>query len=161
MVNGYYYAAFDTVSMECYDPPPGARTDGSKSYIYTDNIMTNQSIEITNDDHILGSFLATGLDMSKGDTKNDGGDVATIPGLSGTGPGSSNHDNGTSSGDPSNSGSGDPLQGTVTATGTGSAATGFVQDSGNGAAPIGNNPEQVLQGSLFAVMVAMVALCVL
>ena len=161
MVNGYYYASFDSVEMECYDPPSGARVDGKKSYIYTDNAMTNQSIEITDDDHILGSFLASGIDMDKGDTKS-GGDVATIPGLVGSGPGSNAHDNATTT----SSGTDDnPMQGTVTAVGTGSAATGFVQNdgggSGSGASHIGGNSEQVLQGSLFAVVVAIIALCVL
>ena len=159
MVNGYYYAAFDSVEMDCYDPPPGARIDGSKSYIYTDSSMTNQSIDISNDPTVLGSFLATGLDMNKGGDKPQSSDVATIPGLVGSGPGSSNHDNGTAA---SSSGSNNPYQGTVVATGTGSAATGFVQDQGsNGAAPLGGNGEQALQGSLFAVVVAIIGLCVL
>ena len=165
MVNGYYYAAFDSVEMECYDPPPGAREDGKKSYVYTDTAMTNASIEITDDDHILKSFLASGIDMGKGDgTDSDGpaqsSDVATIPGLSGAGPGSSNHDNGTAS---TTDDSGNPLQGTVTATGTGSAATGFVQDpdSDSGAGYAGGNSEHALQGSLFAVVVAIIGLCVL
>lgn len=172
MVNGFYYAAFDSVEMECYDPPPGARSTGDKSYIYTDAIMTNQSIEITDDDHILGSFLATGLDMDKGDTTKDdpeASDVATIPGLTGTGPGSNNHDNGTDGTDgtdssPGSDDSGDGLQGTVTQTGTSSAATGFVQgepDQDSGAGQIGGHSEHVLQGSLFAVIVAIIALCML
>lgn len=162
MVNGYYYAAFDKVSMECYDPPSGTRAPGDKSYVYTDTIMSNQSIEITDDDHILGSFLASGLDMDKGMKGPQESDVATIPGLTGAGPGSNNHDNGSTT--DGNSDSGNGLQGTVVATGTGSAATGFVQgngDSTNGAIQIGTNSEHVLQGSLFAVVVAIVALCVL
>jgi hypothetical protein len=166
MVNGYYYAAFDSVRMECYDPPPGARTKGDKSYIYTDTTMSNQSIEITDDDHILGSFLATGLDMDKGESPQES-DVATIPGLTGAGPGSNNHDNGTdASGNGGSSDSGNGLQGTVVATGSGSAATGFVQGDGdssnsNGAIQLGAHSEHALQGSVFAVVVAIVALCVL
>jgi Glycosyl hydrolases family 16 len=162
MVNGYYYAAFDSVEMQCYDPPPGARTEGDKSYIYTDVAMTNASVEITNDDTILASFLASGIDMNKGNKTGNSpqsSDVATIPGLTGTGPGSNNHDNGTSSSD-----SGNGLQGTSVATGTGSASTGFVQGdggTGNGASHVGGNGEQVLQGSLFAVVVAIIGLCVL
>jgi hypothetical protein len=162
-VNGYYYAAFDSVSMECYDPPSGARVDGDKSYIYTDTTMSNQSIEITDDDHILGSFLATGLDMDKGESPQES-DVATIPGLSGAGPGSNNHDNSTDSSGNGGADSGNGLQGTVVATGGGSAATGFVQgdgDSSNGAIQLGAHSEHALQGSVFAVVVAIVALCVL
>ena len=168
MINGYYYASFDSVEMQCYDPPPGAREDGKKSYVYTDTSMTNASIEITDDDHILKSFLASGIDMDKGDgtdeDKPQTSDVATIPGLTGAGPGSSNnqHDNGTSSSSGTDD-SGNPMQGTVVATGSGSSATGFVQDpdSDSGAAHIGGNSEHVLQGSLFAVVVAIIGLCVL
>ena len=169
MVNGYYYAAFDSVEIDCYDPPSGANIQGSTSYVYTDDAMANSSVEITNKNTILGSFLATGLEPGEGNATSSGStpakssDVATIPGLTGSGPGSNGDrgDNGTasSSGTSDSGGSG----GTYTATGTGSASTGFVQGNGgsNGAAQIGGNSEQVLQGSVFAVVVAIVALCVL
>lgn len=129
--------------------------------------MMNTSIEITNDDHILGSFLASGIDMSKGEEQDPkASDVATIPGLVGSGPGSNNHDNATTTAGPDGSSdSGNGLQGTVVATGTGSAATGFVQsdgsDSSSGAAPLVAGNEHALQGSLFAVVVAIIGLCVL
>ena len=66
MVNGYYYAAFDSVETQCYDPPPGARSTGDKSYIYTDVSMTNQSIEIT-DDQAPTNFVADGPEKAQRD----------------------------------------------------------------------------------------------
>jgi len=57
MVNGYYYASFDSVEIDCYDPPSGANVQGSKSYVYTDDSMSNSSIEITDKNTILGSFF--------------------------------------------------------------------------------------------------------
>jgi beta-glucanase (GH16 family) len=166
MVNGYYYAAFESVEINCYDPPSGANVQGDASYIYTDSSMTNQSIEITDKTVVLGSLLGTGTNPGNSTSSDSpkSSNVATIPGLSGAGPGSdgsrgSNDTSGSGSSGSGDSGSG----GSYTATGTGSAATGFVQgdDGSNGAAALGSNPEHALQGSLFAVVVAIVALCVL
>ena len=57
MENGYYYARFQEVSVQCYDPPSGAQTKGSKSYKYTDAAGTNNTVAITNDQVILGSLI--------------------------------------------------------------------------------------------------------
>lgn len=158
MVNGYYYAAFDSVSVQCYDPPSGANVQGTKSYVYTDDSLTNLSVAITNNNTVLSSFQATGLNLTIGETDSDSGTKNnTVPGISGAGPGSNGQRGGGDSSDASASGS------SQTATATGSASTGFVQGSGgqNGASTIGGSSEKVLQGSLFAVIVAIVGLCVL
>lgn len=60
MANGYYYAAFDSVSIQCYNPPSGANVQGSQSYIIADKAATNASVEITNQNTILKSFLGSG-----------------------------------------------------------------------------------------------------
>lgn len=176
MTNGYYYAAFDSVSIECYDPPAGANVQGSKSYIYTDAAMTNNTVEITNNNTVLKSLLGSGRNMSadypsksasaSGSSKTS--DVATVPGLTGAGPGTNGQrgDNATESGDSGDSSSGTETSGSDTSTATGSASTGFVQGDGgssnsNGARQIGGNSESMLKGSLFAVVVAVVGLCVL
>ncbi|EXJ87141.1 murein transglycosylase [Capronia epimyces CBS 606.96] len=171
MTNGYYYATFDEVSIECYDPPSGANVNGTKSYIYTDKSMTNSTVEITNDNTILKSFLATGTNMSAGYASSSASasgtakssDVATIPGLTGAGPGT-NGQRGDNSSDSSDSAS-SSVSGSATASATGSASTGFVQGDGgsgsNGAAQYGGNSESVLRGSLFAVVVALVGLCIM
>lgn len=171
MQNGYYYATFDQVSIQCYDPPSGANTSGTKSYVFNNDAMTNNTVEITNDNTILKSFLATGLNMSAGDSSASASasgsaktsDVETVPGLSGGGTGN-NGQRGDNNSDSSSASSGNSGSGSASA--TGSASTGFVQGSGsnsdsNGASQIGGNGEAVLRGSLFAVVVALVGLCVL
>ena len=157
----YYYASFSEVDIQCYDPPAGANSQGSKSYIYTDPAGTNSSVEITNDNTVLKSLLGTGTNMSasypsaassaSGSAQTSG--VATIPGLSGAGPGT----NGQRGDNTTSSASG----GSATGSGSGSASTGgFVQGpSGSSGAP--PRQETVLQGSFFAVLVAIVALIVL
>lgn len=161
----YYYAAFSEVDIQCYDPPEGANEQGSKSYIYTDAAGTNNTVQITNENTVLKSLLGSGTNMSanypsaassaSGSTQTS--NVATIPGLTGAGPGT----NGQRGDNDTASGSGDS-GGSSTGSGSGSASTGgFNQgnpDESSGAPP---RQETVLQGSLFAVLVAIVALVVL
>ncbi len=161
MANGYYYAAFSEVDIQCYDPPSGANVQGSKSYIYTNAAGTNNTVEVTNDNTVLKSLLGTGTNMSasypsaasasgSAATSN----VATIPGLSGAGPGTNGQrgDASSSVGSPS---------GTSSAGGSASSG-GFMQgnggDQGSSAPP---RQEAVLQGSFFAVLVAIIGLLVL
>jgi hypothetical protein len=66
MQNGYYYAMVKSVSVECYDPPSGAKGSGSKSYVYTDRAATNNTVELSNKQVILGSLYATGEDPQEG-----------------------------------------------------------------------------------------------
>lgn len=165
MTNGYYYAAFDSVSVECYDPPTGAKGSGNKAYIYTDKAMTNLTVEMTNDNTVLKSLLGTGTNMSADYAHASASDVATVPGLTGAGPGTNGQrpDNGSDSSSSSGSNDGGDNSGSNTASTTGSASTGFIQGGGgaNGAGQIGGNSETALKGSLFAVIVAIVGLCVL
>ncbi|KIX04468.1 uncharacterized protein Z518_05336 [Rhinocladiella mackenziei CBS 650.93] len=168
MTNGYYYAAFDEVSIECYDPPTGANINGSKSYIYTSTDMTNNTVEITDENTVLKSLLGTGTNMSadypsssaSASGSAQSSDVATVPGLTGAGPGT----DGQRSDNETDSSGSDSGSGSSTASSTGSASTGFVQGDGgdsSGAGPVGGKSESVLRGSLFAVVVALVGLCVL
>jgi hypothetical protein len=66
MQNGYYYAMVKSVSVECYDPPSGAKGDGSKSYIYTDRAATNNTVELSDKLVVLGSLYASGEDPQEG-----------------------------------------------------------------------------------------------
>ena len=82
--------------------------------------------------------------------------VATVPGLSGAGPGTNGQRGSSSSGSGSNSGN-------AVSGASGSASTGFVQSppvakTGSGAS---QGTEKVLQGSLFAVLVAVVGILVM
>jgi beta-glucanase (GH16 family) len=167
MQNGYYYATFDEVSVQCYDPPTNANVNGSKSYIFTNDALTNSTVEITDENTVLKSFLATGLNVTAGDASASASasgsaktsNVETIPGLSGGGTGN-NGQRGDNSTDSSSSSSD---SGSTSASATGSASTGFVQGdgSGSGAGQLGGNSEAVLRGSLFAVVIAVIGLCVL
>lgn len=159
MTNNYYHADFKNLKTECYDPPSGAKKTGDKSYIFTDRAMTNQSVEITDKDTVLGSFQATGLKMDLGKNEDKKNTTGSIPGQSGSGPSNADHsDDGSSSSSDSGSGSG-----SGTSSGEGSASTGFVQGNGgmDNGAPSQGAPEQIMQGSLFAALVAIVGLCVL
>lgn len=172
MTNGYYYAAFEEVTIECYDPPAGSNVNGKNAYIFTDKIMTNRSVEVTDDNTVLKSLLGSGTNMSAdyphASASASASDVETVPGLSGAGPGTNGQrgDNATNSNDDNNSGDGGNSGnsgGGSRASGTDSAATGFVQGNGgmNAATHITGNPEHVLKGSLFAVIVAIVGLCIM
>lgn len=171
MTNGYYYAAFDEIDISCYNPPSGANVQGSTSYIYTANTGTNASVEVSNNPTVLKSLLGTGTNMSadypgsSASASASSSDVATIPGLSGAGPGTngqrgSSDSSGSDSSSSSGSGSG---SGSSTNTASSGSSTGFVQGSSGGHSGASSTvqPETALQGSLFAVIVAIVALCAL
>jgi beta-glucanase (GH16 family) len=164
MTNGYYYAAFSEVKMECYDPPSGANVKGTVSYTYDDVAGTNDSVVIGNKPTVLKSLLGTGTNMSaeypsassSASDSAETSDVATVPGLTGAGPGTNGQrgDN-QSGGSGSNSGSG----GSSGTQNPSSAPTGFVQGGGSNGSGNGGTiqrPEKILQGSLFAVVVAVI-----
>ena len=91
MQNGYYYAVVKDVSVECYDPPSdAASTSGSKSYIYNSRDGMESNVEITNDNTILGSFMANGAKPDYNPSASADGSQPTqtqetVPGLSGGG----------------------------------------------------------------------------
>jgi hypothetical protein len=91
--HGYYYATFDEVTIQCYDPPPGASVKGSKSYIYTGPAGTSDTVQITDKDTVLKSFLGSGTDLdadyasASGSGSSKPTDINVIPGLNGAGPG--------------------------------------------------------------------------
>ena len=174
--NGYYYSLFQSVNVDCYDAPPGANVSGKTSYVYTDNKGVESSIAITGEDTVLKSLLGTGTDKDKdypkaAGTKSAGAaatsGLATIPGLTGAGPGTDGTRGGDSSGG-SSGGSGDSggSGGATSASASGAAATGgiggFEQGSGgdskgSGAAKI----EEVAMGSMFAALMAFVGMLIM
>ncbi|EEP76918.1 conserved hypothetical protein [Uncinocarpus reesii 1704] len=158
--HGYYYAMFDEVSIECYDPPKGAKIEGKKSYVLTDLKGTEDAFKITDDDTALKSFLGNGRDMDKDYPSPSGtrkpsqtSDIAVIPGLSGAGPGA----DGTRGDEPSDGGSpgGNGGNGGSKPNPSDFSQGGNGGDEQSGASPQG---EQMLKGSLFAVLVALVVL---
>ncbi|KAF8462544.1 cell wall glucanase [Kalaharituber pfeilii] len=96
---GYYYATVKELTIQCYDPPAGARKTGDKSYIYDNDSGLESAVVISDKDHVLKSFLGSGTDMDKEPPKASGTKsavptetdvVETIPGN--TGGGTSTHD---------------------------------------------------------------------
>ena len=180
---GYYYAMVQDVSVQCYDPPSGANVKGSKSYKYTSSYGTNDSISVTDNPTILKSLLGTGTNMSAdypkpassatgsatSSTPAATSDVAQVPGLSGAGSGShpggdgNSGSSGTSGSSGSGSGSGSGSTPSNAASPSSTAVGGFTQGDttttkGSGAPP---KTEKALQGSLFAALVALMAMVVL
>lgn len=157
MQNGYYYARVSEVNIECYDPPPGANVQGDKSYIYTNEVATNDTVQITDDEMILASFYATGENpdedpnaaaSSAGQPKPTS-QPETVPGMSGGGNrGDEEGAAGASDPQATNSPNGDgPVQG------GGGGNGGFTQGGNNG-----ENSASQLGGSVFAICVAVLGL---
>lgn len=169
--NGYYYSMFQDVKVQCYNPPQDANSTGTKSYIYTSNDGVESSISVTNDPTILKSLLGSGTDMGKDSpsaaasasgSAASSNNVATVPGVSGAGPGTDGTRGGSgNSGTSGSSGSG----GSGVSSAPGSSSTGiggFTQ--GNGGKTGSEAPpksERILQGSIFAALVAIAAMLVL
>ena len=170
---GYYYAMVKDVQVECYDPPKGANQTGSKAYVYSSPAGTNDTVVTTNDNTVLKSLLGTGTNMSadypsaaSGTNSASGpaatSDAPTIPGLSGAGPGTNGQRGSSgSSNSPGSSGSGS----SGVSSAPGSSPTdfhGFSQGGNSGTSTASPpNGEKVLQGSMLAVLIAIVGMLVL
>jgi len=97
---GYYYATVKDVTVECYEPPKSVKKSGSKTYIYTKDSGLEGDVEITDKDHILKSFLGSGLDMDKAPastssapgSKPTEAPIETVPGMTGAGTSSNDID---------------------------------------------------------------------
>jgi len=179
--NGYYYAQFKSVSISCYNAtkPPG--TNENTSYKYNNKKGTNDTVVDGDDPTVLASFQATGEDMDAGKPQSSGTQSASkpsstaesIPGLSGGGPGTDNHAGDSGSGSDQSSAVA-TIGSSPTDSSSGSASTGgssggdFDQGGGSnsgsstkgsGAERLGQ--EKVLKGSVFAGIVAVVAMMAL
>ncbi|KAI4172680.1 MAG: hypothetical protein LQ343_003420 [Gyalolechia ehrenbergii] len=170
---GYYYSMIKDVNVDCYDAPTGVNKTGSKSYIYTSNTGTNESVAITDEDTVLKSLLGSGTDMNADYPKASASgtaaaaaatsDVATVPGLTGAGPGTNGHpgndgNDGTTLESGSGSGSGVSSADSSSATGVG----GFSQGNGDQRTSDGSSPKDSgLQSSMFAAAIAVFGLLVL
>lgn len=137
---GYYYAKVGEINVECYDPPMGSDIKGDKAYIFKDGNGVNSSVQVTNNKTVLGSSRASGLhiDLGADDHKNKSSN-STLDGHGHhnlTGPISHDDDDGSGRDQSSKSKDGSDTM-------------------SNGASMQG---ERVMQGSLFAVLVAVVVL---
>lgn len=183
--NGYYYATFKSVSISCYNGTSAPGTNNGVSYTYNNKIGTNDTVVDGKDPTVLASFQATGENMSLGASKPSGTNSASqssstaesVPGLSGAGPGTDSH-SGDSSSDSSSSaaasstGSSPTDSSSSSQSTSGSSGGAFDQGSssssssssstkGSGADRLGSSQERVLGGSVFAGIVAVVAMMAL
>lgn len=170
---GYYYAMVNDVNVDCYPAPDGVNKTGSKSYVYTAKSGTNDSVAITDDKTVMKSLLGSGTDMnadyphaSASSTAAGAAatsDVATVPGLTGAGPGTNGH--------PGNNGNdgttGESSGGSAVSSAAGSSSTGVGGFSqGNSGPSTSKNDatspkERGLQSSMFAALIAILGLLVL
>jgi len=158
MKNGYYYAMVNEVVVKCYDPPPGANVQGSKSYIYTDPAGTNNTVEETNNIVVLKSLQATGDDPNVGAPSGSSSlaptnTPASVPGQSGIGA-AGDGSNPNPGGPGTDSGSNTQSSGSAS---TSAAAGGFNQGGGSTGKSEGDKIAVRLGGSVFAVLVAVAA----
>lgn len=153
---GYYYASYSDITVECYDPPKDTDKSGNKSYVLTSKDGLDSSIKITNNDTVLASFGATGLDPDVKPSKSGSSSTSsatgnTVPenrGGSGNEPGNANSSGDSDSSD-SSSGSSDFNQG------------GDDDSSSTDTNGAFSPNERVMRSSLFAVLVAIVVLVTL
>ncbi|KXL48897.1 glycoside hydrolase family 16 protein [Acidomyces richmondensis BFW] len=128
MQNGYYYAIFYNVTVECYSPPPGFSNNfGDKAYYYTSTAATNNTVAIGNNNTILDSFFATGDDPTVGASASASAATSTntpntVPGISG---GGNAGNSGTESSSSSSSSSGGS-----SSSNSGSGSSSFQQGTG-------------------------------
>jgi hypothetical protein len=173
--NGYYYASFESVDIECYNATSSLGTNTGVSYTYSSLVGTNNTVVDGDKPTILKSLLGTGTNMSAAypSAASSGAAAASataaqIPGLTGTGGGGVDDH---SSGDDSSSGS-SSSSGTSSASGSSSTggSSGFSQGTGSSgsgsgsksaADKVGANQERVLKGSVFAGIVAVVGMMAL
>lgn len=156
---GYFYMMFRSVEVQCYDPPKGAKIQGSKSYIYDNAAGYETNVVITDKNYVLKSLLATGENMDKdlpkdmsnyNSSDNMIGDVETVPGHIGSGTGASSLQS--SSGTYSNDVQDQGITANAKKTGEFSQGTTPTGDAAN---------TRIVQGSMLAIVVAIAAIMVL
>ncbi|KNG45207.1 glycoside hydrolase family 16 protein [Stemphylium lycopersici] len=164
MNNGYYAARFSEVTVECYDPPPAAQIKGKKTYKYTDEAGTNNTVAITDDEVILGSLMGTGENPGEADKDDDKSkpsqSVAMVPGGNpGGGAGREVAETSTLAQQNPN------VQATGESSGNGATSQGqFIQGGTSGSTGAGAVVQPALKqmgGSVFAVVLAIFGLMVL
>lgn len=160
---GYYYAEVESVEVDCFNAKSSPGTNQGKSYTYSDIRVTNDTVVDGDKNTVLKSLQGSGTDMDKGQpSKPSSGSKAsetvnTVPGRNGMTNPSGNED----AADASRQSSG----GSSTGSGdSNSDSNGFSQGDGgqqNGAGKMGMGDERVLKGSMFAGIVAGVAMMAL
>lgn len=157
MQNGYYFARFEEVSVKCYDPPSGIKSSGSKSYKYTDAAGTNNTVEITNDQVILGSLMGTGKKPGEAPKSGDAKATQSVANVPGGNIGGGNRAEET----PTQAGASAGAQATGDSSAAGGSSTEFVQGGSSQSTGAGSSMEPKTGGSILAVVVAVAGLAAL
>ncbi|KAI9801858.1 MAG: hypothetical protein M1833_002172 [Piccolia ochrophora] len=182
---GYYYAEFSDVTIQCYDPPSTAKKSGSKSYVYDKTPFYESDVSITNKQTIIKSLLGSGTNMSADYEKEEPSASASasasdkpkskpkqtppsVPGgITSGNPGGSNADSAKDIDSGSGSGASGGSGSSASASGVGAEATGgagFSQGQPSDQNAPNNAPaqsERIMQGSLFAGLVAVAGMLLL
>jgi len=168
--NGYYYATFESVTISCYNATSAPGTNTGVSYTYNGYTGTNDTVIDGTDATVLSSFLATGTNMTLGAVASSGTSsgaqpsttAETIPGLTGGDPGVDSHSSSSVAG--GSSGTSTQAAGSSASSSSSSSDGGFSQGSSgsskSGADKLGAGQEK-LQGSIFAGIVALMAMMAL
>lgn len=159
---GYYYASFESITVDCFNASSGIGTNSKTSYTYNNIAGTNDTVDDGDEPTVLKSLLGTGTDMNAGESSSGSASPSTtantVPGNNGNDPGNNNHDNGAS-------GTGAASDSRETGSGGNSFSQGNGKSGGgkktSGAAPGGNGQEKVWKGSMFAGIVAVIAVMAL
>jgi beta-glucanase (GH16 family) len=155
MRNGYYYAMVQEVTVECYDPPANTKKNGKKSYKYTDEAVTQEAVELSDDFVILGSLEGTGENPGEASKSSSSGprptkSAAQVPGGN---PGGGNRQETTTADAPSSSNTG--------GSSNSGGGTDFVQNN-NPSGGVALEPVFAkIGGSALAIVVAILGLLVL
>lgn len=174
--NGYFYATFQSVTVDCYNAtsPPGTNT--GVSYTYNSAVGTNNTVVDGKNSTVLKSLLGTGTDMDAGASSASGSSASstataeTVPGRSGgdANGGTDNHDGGNGASSSTGASSGTSTAASSGSTSTGSSNGEFSQGSGSsgsssksGAEKLVASQEKVIKGSVFAVIIGLVAMMAL
>lgn len=168
--DGYYYAQFASVTVDCYNASTAPGTNSHKAYWYKDAAGTNDTVVDGDKNAVLKSLLGTGVNMDQDlPAGAAASSVATVPGNgNGTSPtGSDAHDNTTDTSSGSGSGAGGASDTAAASAPTGSgfsqgnSGTGTGSTPKSGAAKFGERGTSGLGGSVFAAIVAVGVLMLL
>lgn len=179
--NGYYYAAFESVTMSCYNGTSSPGTNKGASYTYNGYSGTNDTVVDGSNPTVLGSFLATGTNMTFGAAASSGTSTGstpsttaeTVPGLSGGDPAGVNaHSSGVADSASTSTIAAGGSQASGSSPSSSSSSSSSSSDGGfdqgtssssgskSGAEKLGAGQEQ-LKGSIFAGLVALIAMMAL
>lgn len=180
--NGYYYASFQSVTVDCFNATSAPGTNKEVSYTYNNVAGTNDTVVDGKNSTIIKSLIGTGTDPNAGDPGTSSGSSAapsataeTVPGRSGgENPGTDNHAGDTGSASTSDAatiGGSSATSSAGDSTSTGGSSNGQFSQGGSssssssssksGAEKLGARQEKVLGGSIFAGIVAVVAMMAL